>query len=198
MPNFKKNPNAMEPSGFKMKYQGDKSAFPFKFQNTIGGRPLKSGPAPERKVGKKLKDTQVGKAISDIAGTIFGGGKYKGEKSIGGQVKNMLTKGNKGKITNPSMKGTVNTTEGVLKGDKGNFADNKGLTSFNKPSKPSKPSKPKTTYGKAFSNMERVTGKTRGSYYRKNPYSGELYPDSAAGLQTFTTQAKAYNKNKGK
>ena len=29
--------------------------------------------------------------------------------------------------------GTVNTTEGVLKGDKGNFADNKGLTDFSKP-----------------------------------------------------------------
>jgi|21_taG_2_1085346.scaffolds.fasta_scaffold16789_2 hypothetical protein len=30
MPNFKKNPNSMKPSGFKMKYQGDNSAFPFK------------------------------------------------------------------------------------------------------------------------------------------------------------------------
>ena len=88
-------------AGFKMKYQGDKSAFPFKFQNTIGGRPLKSGPAPERKVGKKLKDTEVGKFVSGLVGSIFGGGKYKGEKSLGGQVKNVLTKGNKGKTTDP-------------------------------------------------------------------------------------------------
>jgi len=88
---------------FKMKYQGDKSAFPFKFQSTIGGKPLKSGPAPEKKArkAKYAKDTKVGKVISNIAGSIFGGGDYKGEKSIGGQVKNMLTKGNKGSIKNP-------------------------------------------------------------------------------------------------
>ena len=57
--------------------------------------------------------------------------------------------------------------------------------------------KPKTSYSKAFSNMERVTGKTRMSFFRKNPHSGELYPDSDVGLKTFTDQAKAYNKKKG-
>lgn len=84
MPNFKKNPNAMKPSGFKMKYQGERSAFPFKFQSTISGKPLKSGPAPERKKRKPkyLKDTKVGKAITDITGSIFGSRKnpkYKGK-----------------------------------------------------------------------------------------------------------------------
>ena len=88
MPNFKKNPN-----GFKMKYQGDKSAFPFKFQSTIGGRPLKSGPAPEKKAGKKLKETEVGKFVSGLTGSIFGGGKYKGKKSLGGQLKQAFTPG---------------------------------------------------------------------------------------------------------
>ena len=37
MPNFKPNPNGMKPSGFKMKYQGGHSAFPFK------GSPMQKG-----------------------------------------------------------------------------------------------------------------------------------------------------------
>ena len=30
MPKFKENPGGMKPSGYKMKYQGNPSAFPFK------------------------------------------------------------------------------------------------------------------------------------------------------------------------
>tara|TARA_R110000824_G_scaffold186243_1_gene367490 strand:- start:339 stop:590 length:252 start_codon:yes stop_codon:yes gene_type:complete len=39
MPNFKENPNAKKPSGFKMKY--DNSAFPFKNDSTTVKKPVK-------------------------------------------------------------------------------------------------------------------------------------------------------------
>lgn len=56
----------------------------------------------------------------------------------------------------------------------------------------------KPTYDKAFENMERVPGKTRGSYNRKNPITGELYADGPQGLSKFKEQAKAYNAKKNK
>ena len=46
--------------------------------------------------------------------------------------------------------------------------------------------------------MERVPGKTRGSYNRKNPITGELYADGPQGLSKFKEQAKAYNAKKNK
>ena len=56
----------------------------------------------------------------------------------------------------------------------------------------------KPTYDKAFENMERVPGKTRGSYNRKNPITGELYADGPQGLSKFKEQAKTYNAKKNK
>ncbi len=56
----------------------------------------------------------------------------------------------------------------------------------------------KPTYDKAFENMERVPGKTRGSYNRKNSITGELYADGPQGLSKFKEQAKAYNAKKNK
>tara|TARA_R100001369_G_scaffold56886_3_gene83818 strand:+ start:2450 stop:3055 length:606 start_codon:yes stop_codon:yes gene_type:complete len=58
--------------------------------------------------------------------------------------------------------------------------------------------KPKVSYAKAFENMERVPGKTRMSFNRKNPTTGELYADSPGGLSKFTSQAKVYNTEKSK
>ena len=99
----------------------------------------------ETKVGK----TGLGKELSKLTGTIFGGGKFKGSKSIGGQVKNMLTKGNKGKTTNPSTKATVNNTQGVLKGDMGGFAQNTlGIGVFKGAGKTRTTNKPKTDFTK--------------------------------------------------
>lgn len=49
------------------------------------------------------------------------------------------------------------------------------------------------TYDKAFENMETAPGKTRGSSVRINPYSGERYENTPAGLEKFKSQAKAYN-----
>ena len=56
----------------------------------------------------------------------------------------------------------------------------------------------KPTYDKAFENMERVPGKTRGSYNRKNSITGELYADGPQGLSKFKEQAKTYNAKKNK
>jgi len=56
----------------------------------------------------------------------------------------------------------------------------------------------KPTYDKAFENMERVPGKTRMSFNRKNPITGELYADGPEGLSKFKEQAKAYNAKKNK
>jgi len=146
----------------------------------------------ETKVGK----TGLGKELSKLTGTIFGGGKFKGEKSIGGQIKNMLTKGNKGKTTNPSTKATVNNTEGVLKGDKGNFAANAGIVknfASGKKNTPSKPSKPKTTFRQAFDAMvEHPTGGTREDKF------GNIYENSPKGFAEFKKAAKDYNKKKRK
>ena len=149
----------------------------------------------ETKVGK----TSLGKELSKLTGTIFGGGKFKGEKSIGGQIKNMLTKGNKGKITNPKPKAP--DPEIKIPNASKNFNKKIGVSTeskfnVNKP-KITKPSKPKTTYSQAFDKMKTAYGKTRMERYKKNPYTGELYPMSKGGLETFTSQAKSFNKKKG-
>ena len=52
------------------------------------------------------------------------------------------------------------------------------------------------TYKDAFENMETAPGATRGSSVRINPRSGEKYENTAAGLEKFTSQAKAYNAKK--
>ena len=41
MPKFEKNPDGMKPSGYKMKYQGSPSAFPFK--SPLKQEPIKEG-----------------------------------------------------------------------------------------------------------------------------------------------------------
>ena len=165
---------------------------------------MRSGnrPSPAKLLGvlsgkTKFKDSKVGKAINPegkkVSITI--GDKKFGDTKVGKFLKGF---GPRSKAAKPAAKPMTNTPKTGMMHPSDAIGLSKPKPKASKSSKPSKPSKPKTTYGKAFSNMERVTGKTRGSYYRKNPHTGELYADSAKGLQTFTDQAKAYNKKQGK
>ena len=117
MPNFKKNT-----SSFKMK------SAPFKM---YGKSPMKEEMTTKQKVSfadaykKRDMDLYGGLSLSEFTTEA------KRQKSGGKVPKKPMSSTPKPPKT-PKV-GTVNTTEGVLKGDKGNFADNKGLTDFSKP-----------------------------------------------------------------
>ena len=164
---------------------------------------MRSGnrPSPAKLLGvlsgkTKFKDSKVGKAINPqgkkVSITI--GDKKFGDTKVGKFLKGF---GPRKKAVKPS---TTSDPEIKIPNASKNFNKKIGVsteTKFNVNKPKPKPNKPKTSYSKAFSNMERVTGKTRMSFFRKNPHTGELYPDSDVGLKTFTDQAKAYNKKKG-
>jgi hypothetical protein len=154
---------------------------------------LRSGnkPSPAKLLGvlsgkTKFKDSKVGKAINPegkkVSITI--GDKKFGDTKVGKFLKGFGPRksGGPGKIEKRPVK--------PIKIDTPKIEPKKAVVP--------KPSKPKTTFKQAFDKMERVTGKTRMSFFRKNPHTGELYPDSDVGLQKFTDQAKAYNLKKGK
>jgi|TARA_R100000084_G_scaffold102508_1_gene58138 hypothetical protein len=169
---------------------------------------LRSGnkPSPAKLLGvlsgkTKFKDSKVGKAINPegkkVSITI--GDKKFGDTKVGKFLKGF---GPRSKAAKPT---TTPDPEIKIPNASKNFNKKIGVsteTKFNvnkpkpKTTKP-KSTKPKTTFKQAFNKMERVAGKTRMSFFRKNPHTGELYPDSDVGLKTFTDQAKAYNKKKG-
>ena len=156
------------------------------FQMRSGNRP-----SPAKLLGvltgqKKFKDSKVGKAVNPE-------GKKFGETKVGKFLKGFGPR----KAAKPTTSSEIKTPKTKIM----HPSDAIGLSTPNKPkSTPTKPksTKPKTTFKQAFDKMETVYGKTRMERYKKNPHTGELYSMSKGGLETFTSQAKSFNKKKGK
>ena len=100
--------------------------------------PKKDKSGKGKEIMQKLADRLLGKDSKTT--TIIAGAYEPSEEVITDEVvEDTKVEDKKPEVVkDKKQEGSVNTTEGVLKDDKGNFADNQGLTDFRKESKQEK------------------------------------------------------------